>query len=81
MQDITIGTEIHNIEAKPGRGGKYARAAGSSSTLLGLTPTSAIIQLPSSEVKHVSLDCRATIGRVANLQHNQTVLGKAGASR
>ena len=81
LNNISIGSEIHNIEAHPGRGGKYSRAAGSSSILLGLTPSSAIVQLPSSQVKHISPLCRATLGRVANPEHNQTVLGKAGASR
>jgi len=81
LQLVSIGSEIHNIEAHPGHGGKYSRAAGSSSILLGLTPSSAIIQLPSSQVKHISPQCRATLGRVANPEHNQTVLGKAGASR
>jgi len=81
LKNITIGSEVHNIEAQPGQGGKYSRAAGSCSVLLGLTPTSAIVQLPSSQVRHLPLQCKATLGRVANPQHNQTVLGKAGASR
>jgi large subunit ribosomal protein L2 len=81
LADIPVGAELCCIEANPGRGAVFARAAGSVATLLGLTNNSAIVQLPSDQVKHLPLSCRATLGRVSNPLNSQTVLGKAGASR
>jgi large subunit ribosomal protein L2 len=81
LRNIPIGTVIHNIELKPGRGGQLVRAAGTSAQLLGKEGKYAIIRLTSSEMRMVHLDCRATVGQVGNLDHELITIGKAGRSR
>ncbi|WP_124726404.1 50S ribosomal protein L2 [Staphylospora marina] len=81
LRNIPVGTVIHNIELKPGRGGQLVRAAGASAQLLGKEGKYAIIRLTSGEVRMVHLDCRATIGQVGNLDHELITVGKAGRSR
>jgi large subunit ribosomal protein L2 len=81
LRNIPVGTVIHNIELKPGRGGQLVRAAGASAQLLGKEGNYAIIRLTSGEVRMIHLDCRATIGQVGNLDHELVTIGKAGRSR
>lgn len=81
LRNIPIGTMIHNIELKPGRGGQLVRAAGASAVLLGKEKKYAIIRLTSGETRMVLLECRATIGQVGNLEHELITVGKAGRSR
>ena len=82
LRNIPVGTLIHNIELKPGSGGKYARAAGSFATLLQhVDENYALVRLKSSEQRLVPIDCCATIGTVSNLDHHNVSLSKAGRSR
>lgn len=81
LRNIPTGTQIHNIELKPGRGGQLVRAAGASAVLLGKEKNYAIIRLTSGETRMVLLDCRATIGQVGNLDHELINIGKAGRAR
>lgn len=79
--NIPIGTTIHNIELYPGRGGQLVRSAGSSAQLLAKEGDYAQVRMPSGEVRKVHILCRATVGQVGNLEHENVSLGKAGASR
>ncbi|SFJ38147.1 50S ribosomal protein L2 [Thermoflavimicrobium dichotomicum] len=81
LRNIPVGTVIHNIELKPGRGGQLVRAAGASAQLLGKEGKYAIIRLTSGETRMILLDCRATVGQVGNLDHELINIGKAGRSR
>jgi len=81
LKDIPIGTQVHNIELFPGRGGKIARSAGSFASLTGKEQDFAILRLPSGELRKVSLDCRATVGILSNLDLFNEVLGRAGRNR
>ncbi|TDI12985.1 MAG: 50S ribosomal protein L2 [Acidobacteria bacterium] len=81
LKNIPLGTQVHNIELKPGKGGQMARSAGSAAQLLAKEGTYAQLRLPSGEVRMVHLECRATIGQVGNLDHENLKLGKAGRSR
>jgi len=81
LYKIPLGTPIHNIELKPGQGGKLVRAAGTIARIIAKEGSWASIRLPSNEVRLLSLDCWATIGQVSNLVANNVTLGKAGARR
>lgn len=81
LEDIPVGTTIHNIELKPGAGGQMSRSAGTSAQLLGKEGKYALVRLASGEVRMVLLTCRATIGQVGNEQHELINIGKAGRSR
>ena len=81
LNDIPVGTTIHNIELKPGAGGQMSRSAGTSAQLLGKEGKYALVRLASGEVRMVLLTCRATIGQVGNEQHELINIGKAGRSR
>ncbi len=81
LSQIPMGTQIHNIELKPGAGGQLARGAGASAQLMAKEGDYVQIKLPSSEVRMVFQRCRATIGQVGNLDHVNITLGKAGRSR
>lgn len=81
LENIPVGTVIHNIEMKPGKGGQLVRAAGAEAQLLGKEEDYAIIRLASGEVRMVRKECRATIGQVGNLDHELINVGKAGRSR
>jgi len=81
LRFIPLGTTIHNIELKVGKGAQMCRSAGSSAQLLAKEGAYAQLRMPSGEVRKVLLDCRATIGTVGNLLHSTVSLGKAGASR
>jgi large subunit ribosomal protein L2 len=79
--DIPVGTLIHNIEVLPGKGAQLVRAAGASAQLLAKEGPYAHIRMPSSEVRLISSKCRATIGQVSNVEHENISIGKAGRSR
>ncbi|KXG44903.1 50S ribosomal protein L2 [Tepidibacillus decaturensis] len=81
LENIPVGTVIHNIELKPGKGGQLARAAGAEAQLLGKDGDYAIIRLGSGEVRMIRKECRATVGQVGNLDHENVTIGKAGRSR
>ncbi len=81
LTNIPVGTVIHNIELKPGKGAQMARSAGAMATLDAKEGKYAIIKLPSGETRMISLKCRATIGQVGNLDHQNITIGKAGRKR
>ncbi len=81
LKDIPLGTLVHNIELKPGRGGQMVRAAGNAAQLMAKEGTYAQLRLPSGEVRMVLLVCRATIGQVGNIDQEIINLGKAGRKR
>jgi len=81
IKDIPLGTQIHNIELQPGKGGQLARAAGVSAQLVAKEGTYAQVRLPSGEVRMIHERCMATIGQVGNTDHGNIKLGKAGRRR
>ena len=81
LRSIPIGTQIHNIELKPGKGGQMARSAGTSVQLVAREGQYATVLLRSGEMRKILSRCRATIGQVANMEHNLEKLGKAGRKR
>ena len=81
LRNIPLGTMVHNIELKPGKGGQIARSAGSGVQLVAREGTHATLRLRSGEMRKVPVECRATIGEVGNSEHNLRSLGKAGAAR
>jgi len=81
LKSIPAGTSIHNIEMKPGAGGKLARSAGTMVQLVGFEAGYAQLRMPSGEIRIVSEKCWATIGQVGNLEHENVVIGKAGRTR
>ncbi|MCL6597439.1 MAG: 50S ribosomal protein L2 [Alicyclobacillus macrosporangiidus] len=81
LANIPVGTVIHNIELKPGKGGQLARAAGAAAQVMAKEGDYATIRLGSGEMRLVRLECRATVGQVGNLDHENINLGKAGRSR
>jgi large subunit ribosomal protein L2 len=81
LANIPLGTEVHNVELTPGKGGQLARSAGNSCQLLAKEGEHAALRLPSGEMRRVFLSCRATIGHVGNEDHSNVSLGKAGRTR
>jgi large subunit ribosomal protein L2 len=81
LRNIPLGTVLHNVEMKPGKGGQIARSAGCSVQLVAREGAHATLRLRSGEMRKVPVDCRATIGEVGNTEHNLRSLGKAGATR
>ncbi len=81
LRNIPTGTNIHNIEMKPGKGGQMVRAAGNSAQLMAKEGKFATLRLPSGEMRMVPIDCRATIGIVGNGDHELVKIGKAGRTR
>jgi large subunit ribosomal protein L2 len=81
LRHIPAGTMIHNVELKVGKGGQLVRSAGTAAQLMAKETDYAHVRLPSSEVRLVHLDCRATIGQVSNILHARVSLGKAGRRR
>ena len=81
VRNIPVGTVVHNVELKPGAGGKLARSAGSSVQLVAKEGKTATLRLPSGEVRMVPMDCRATVGEVGNAEAELVSLGKAGRAR
>ncbi|HWP05012.1 MAG TPA: 50S ribosomal protein L2 [Polyangiaceae bacterium] len=79
--EIPAGTMIHNVEMKKGRGGQLVRSAGGAAQLMAKDGDYAQVKLPSGEVRKVHVTCRATVGQVSNLEHQNISLGKAGRSR
>jgi large subunit ribosomal protein L2 len=79
--EIPAGTMIHNLEMKKGKGGQLVRSAGSAAQLMAKDGTYAQVKLPSGEVRKLHVACRATVGQVSNLDHQNISLGKAGRSR
>jgi large subunit ribosomal protein L2 len=78
---IPVGTVIHNVELKPGKGAQIARSAGASVQLSAKEEKWAVLKLPSGEIRRITLDCFATIGQVSNFEHMNQTMGKAGANR
>ncbi|NMB27059.1 MAG: 50S ribosomal protein L2 [Tissierellia bacterium] len=81
LKNIPIGTTVHNIELKPGKGGQLVRSAGSEAQLMAKEGRYAQLRLPSGEFRLVLLECRATIGQVGNIEHENLTIGKAGKNR
>lgn len=81
LKNIPLGTLIHNLELKAGKGGQIIRSAGSYGQLMAREGSYAQIRLPSGEVRKVRVECKATIGQVGNIEHENVSLGKAGRSR
>ena len=81
LQNIPVGTQIHNIELYPGKGGQLVRAAGNSAQLMAKEGKYATLRLPSGEMRMVPIICRATIGQVGNADHELINIGKAGRKR
>ncbi len=81
ISSIPVGTIIHNIEMYPGKGAQLVRSAGNSAQLMAKENGYAQVRLPSSEVRLIRLDCKATIGQVSNLDHENVSIGKAGRTR
>ena len=81
LANIPVGTVIHNIELKPGKGGQMVRSAGNGAQLMAKEGNFAQVRLPSGEVRKVRIECRATIGEVGNLDHQNIQIGKAGRKR
>jgi large subunit ribosomal protein L2 len=81
LMNIPVGTMIHNIELKPGKGAQLVRAAGNAAQLMAKEGDYAQIRLPSGEVRMIRLNCKATIGQVSNLENENISIGKAGRKR
>jgi large subunit ribosomal protein L2 len=81
LRYIPVGTTVHNVELRPGQGGKMARSAGSSVQLVAKEGDFATLRLPSTEMRRVSIDCRATVGEVGNAEAELVKIGKAGRNR
>ncbi|MEA4919713.1 MAG: 50S ribosomal protein L2 [Clostridiaceae bacterium] len=81
VANIPLGTVIHNIELYPGRGGQLCRSAGTAAQLMAKEGDAAQVRLPSGEVRYIKMGCKATIGQVGNIDHENVQLGKAGRKR
>ncbi len=81
LQDMPVGTIVHNIEMQPGKGGQIARSAGAMAQILAKEGNYCHIKMPSGEVRLIRKECKATVGQVGNIEHENIVIGKAGRSR
>lgn len=81
LKNMPVGTIVHNVELFPGRGAQMARSAGAAAQLMAKEGNYALLRLPSTEVRKVPVVCRATVGQVGNLEHENVSIGKAGRSR
>ena len=81
LKNIPLGTLLHNVELRPGKGGQIARSAGSSVQLVAKDGGYASVKMPSNEIRKISAECFATIGQVGNIDHENVSIGKAGRSR
>jgi large subunit ribosomal protein L2 len=81
IRNIPVGTVIHNVELRPGEGGKLVRSAGASAQLMAKENEYSQVRMPSGEVRKIHIECRATIGQLGNVDHENQVIGKAGRSR
>ena len=81
LSKVPLGSDIHNVELIPGRGGSIARSAGGQATLSNMEGKYALVKLPSGEIRKINAACYCTIGRVGNINHGDVVSGKAGRTR
>ena len=81
LRFIPVGTTVHNVELRPGQGGKIARSAGMAVQLVAKEGEFATLRMPSTEMRRVMIDCRATVGEVGNSEHELITIGKAGRNR
>lgn len=81
LMNMPVGTIVHNIEMKPGKGGQLVRSAGNSAQLMAKEGKYALLRLPSGETRYVRKECRATVGQVGNIDHENITIGKAGRTR
>jgi large subunit ribosomal protein L2 len=81
IRNIPVGTVIHNVELRPGQGGKLVRSAGVAAQLMAKEDAYSQVRMPSGEVRRIHVECRATIGQLGNVDHENQVIGKAGRSR
>jgi len=81
LKNIPVGTILHNIELRPGQGGKLVRSAGGAAQLMAKEDEYAQVRMPSGEVRQIQVVCRATVGQLGNLEHENEIVGKAGRSR
>lgn len=81
IRNIPVGTVVHNIELYPGRGAQVCRAAGASAQIMAKEGNQALLRLPSGEQRYFRIECRATVGQVGNLDHENLTIGKAGRNR
>ena len=81
LKNIPVGTILHNIELRPGQGGKLVRSAGGAAQLMAKENEYAQVRMPSGEVRQVLVVCRATVGQLGNLEHENEIIGKAGRQR
>ena len=81
IKNIPVGTIIHNIELRPGQGGKLVRSAGGAAQLMAKEDEYAQVRMPSGEVRRIQIVCRATIGQLGNIEHENEIVGKAGRQR
>jgi large subunit ribosomal protein L2 len=81
LANMPVGTVVHNVELQPGRGAQMVRSAGASAQIMAKEGGFALLRLPSGEQRRVHLTCRATVGQVGNLEHENIVIGKAGRKR
>src|SRR5918993_3021578 len=81
LKNIPLGTMLHNVELKPGKGGQIARSAGSSVQLVAKEGDYASVKMPSGEIRHIAIVCYATVGQVGNIDHENVSIGKAGRNR
>lgn len=81
LSNIPLGTTVHNVEMRPGRGAQLGRSAGSAIQLMAKEGSMALLKLPSGELRLVQASCRATIGQVGNVDHSNIAIGKAGRTR
>ena len=81
LKNIPLGTMVHNVELKPGKGGQIARSAGSAVQVVAKEGAYASVKMPSGEIRKINVECMATIGQVGNVDHENVSIGKAGRSR
>ena len=81
LRNMPVGTVVHNVELKAGKGAQLVRSAGVSAQLMAKEGNKALLRLPSGEMRYVAIDCKATIGQVGNVEHANETIGKAGRKR
>jgi large subunit ribosomal protein L2 len=81
LKNVPLGTQLHNVELKPGKGGQIARSAGSAVQLVAKEGEYASVKMPSGEIRLINVECYATVGQVGNIDHENVSIGKAGRSR
>jgi large subunit ribosomal protein L2 len=81
LNQVPLGTAVHNIELKPGKGGQIVRSAGTSAQIMAKEGGIAFVRMPSSEMRKIPVNCFATIGQIGNVEHESRSIGKAGRMR